>query len=82
MCARFETPVQARKLVGLQRVDERVEQLALVGGEWRVEVAFEQLLARTVPQAPREGIRIPLRRRRVGQRARVLVDAQREDRRL
>ena len=74
--------VQAVDVVRLQCVDERVEQFALVGGERRVEVALEQLLARAVPQAPRQGIRVTLPRRRVGQRARVLVDAEREDRRL
>ncbi len=74
--------VQAVDVVRLERVDERVEQLALVGGERRVEVALEQLLARAVPQAPRQGVRVALPRRRIRQRARVLVDAEREDRRL
>ena len=47
-----------------------------------MQVAPEQLLPRAVPQAPRERVGVPLRRRRVRQRARVLVDAEREDRRL
>ncbi len=72
--------VQAVEVVRLQCVDERVEQLALVGGERRVEVALEQLLARAVPQAPRQCVRVALPRRRIRQRARVLVDAEREDR--
>ena len=79
---RCDEHAQAGQLVRLERVDERVEQLALVGGERRVKVALEQLLARAVPQAPRQGVRVALCRRRVRQRAGVLVDAEREDRRL
>ncbi len=66
----------------LERVHERVEQRPLLLGERRVQIAREQVLPCAVPQAPREGIRVPLRGRRVGQRPRVLVDAEREDRRL
>jgi len=47
-----------------------------------VEELPQQFLARTVTEAPRERLRVALGRRRVGQRAGVLVDSERERRRL
>ncbi len=69
-------------LVRLERVEQRAEQLALVAGQRRVQELGEQLLARPVAQAPRERLGVALRRRRIGERAGVLVDPERERRRL
>ena len=47
-----------------------------------MQVFVDEVLARPVPEAPREGVDVALRRGRVGERARILVDAERERRRL
>ena len=47
-----------------------------------VEVRGDEVLPRAVPHAPGEGVHVALGRRRVRERARVLVDPERERRRL
>jgi hypothetical protein len=66
-------------LVGLQRVDQRVEQRALVVGQRRVQERGDRLLPRTVAAAPGERVGVARRGRWVRQRAGVLVDPERED---
>ena len=66
----------------LERVHEPVQQVPLAGGQRRVQVRGDEILARAVAEAPGEGVGVSLRRRRVGQRPRVLVDPEREDCRL
>ena len=66
----------------LESLHEPVQERALGLGERRVQVLRDQILARAVTQAPAERVDVPLRRRRVRERAGVLVDAERERRRL
>ncbi len=66
----------------LQALHQGLEQLPLTRSERRVQVLVHELLARAVADAPRQGVDVALRRRRVRQRARVLVDAESERRRL
>ena len=66
----------------LELLEEMVEQVALGGGERRVQVVGDEVLARSVAQTPRKGVGVPLRARRIRQRTGVLVDPQREDRGL
>src|SRR5262245_23361092 len=47
-----------------------------------MQVLVDEVLAGAVPKAPRERVDVSLRRRRVRQRPRVLVDSERESRRL
>ncbi len=95
MCARFETPSTysgqwsaARSTsyppasCGLEPGHERVEEGALALGERRVQILGDHLLARSVAHAPRKRLRVADRRPRVAERTRVLVDAERERRRL
>ena len=72
----------AARLVRLEARDERVEQRALALGERRVQVLRHHLLARAVPHAPGEGLRVADRRPCVAKGARVLVDAEGEGSRL
>jgi len=74
--------LDARHLVRLDRVEQGREQLALGLPQRRVQEAREHLLLRAVAQAPAERLGIALRRGRVRERPRVLVDPEREDCRL
>ena len=69
-------------LDALEPVEERGEQLALGLAERRVQVRGDQLLPGAMTEAPAQRLRVALGRARVGERARVLVDAERERRRL
>ena len=66
----------------LQALHQGLEQLPLTRSERRVQVLVHELLARAVADTPRQGVDVALRRRRVRERARVLVDAESERRRL
>ena len=66
----------------LQPLHEVGEELALVRGERRMEVLGDEVLARSVAEAPGERVDVALGRRRVRQRAGVLVDTEREGGRL
>ncbi len=66
----------------LERLHQRVQKLPLLFGEREVQVLGDEVLARTVAQAPGQRVDVALGRRRVGERPRVLVDAEREHRRL
>jgi hypothetical protein len=77
-----EEHLDAGQLVRLEHAEQGREELALLLGQRRVEELGEQLLARAVAQAPGQGLRIALGRRRVRERARVLVDPEREGGRL
>ncbi len=59
-------------------VDQRVQQGALVVAERGVQERGDQLLPRAVAQAPGERVRVALCRRRIRQRAGVLVDSEGE----
>ena len=72
----------AARLVRLEARDERVEERALALGERRVQVLRHHLLARAVPHAPGQGLRVADRRPCIAQGARVLVDAEGEGGRL
>ena len=80
--ARRPAPRRRPARCGSQLGQDRRQQLPLVLVERRVQELRQQLLARTVTEAPRERLRVALGRRRVGQRAGVLVDPERERRRL
>src|SRR5439155_23783664 len=58
------------------------QQLPFLVLERREQQRREQFLRRPVAQAPRERLGVALRRRRIGQRTGVLVDPERERRRL
>ena len=77
-----EEHLDARDPIAFERRHQRTKELPLLVVERRVQKAGQQVLPRPVPQAPRERVRIPLRRCRIGQGARVLVDAERERGRL
>ncbi len=62
----------------LERREKCVEQLALLLRERGVKVVGDHLLLRAVAQTPGKRLRIPERRRRIGERARVFVDPERE----
>ncbi len=79
---RGDEHLDACELSRFDRLEDRSEQLPLVLGERRVQELREQLLAGAVTKAPREGLRVALGRARVRERARVLVDAERECGRL
>jgi hypothetical protein len=68
-----------RGLVGLERVEQRREELALGVAQRRVQKARKKLLLGAVAKTPAERLGIALRRRRVGERASVLVNPERED---
>jgi hypothetical protein len=69
-------------LVRLEPRKESVEQRALALGERSVQVLRDHLLASPVPHAPGERLGVADGRPRIAERARVLVDAEREGRRL
>ena len=65
------------------RASERaLQELALGRRERQVQVLAEQILPGAVTEAPGQRVDVALRRRRVRERARVLVDAERESGRL
>ena len=74
--------LQALDGVGLERRDERVEQRPLLLGERRAQVLRDHVLTGAVAQAPGERLRVAEADARVAERAGVLVDPEREDRRL
>ncbi len=74
--------LHAADVVRLGRVQQRIEQITLLGRERHVEVRGDEVLIRAVAQAPRERLGVALRRARIRERAGVLVDAERERRRL
>src|SRR5439155_18216092 len=74
--------LDARHLAALERLNDRRQQLPLRLGQRRVQELREQLLPRSVPEAPRERLGVALGRGRVRERAGVLVNAEREGRRL
>jgi len=57
----------------LEHVHQPVQQIALGGCERRVQVGGNEILARAVAKAPREGVGIALGARRIRERARVLM---------
>ena len=79
---RGDDDLGAGDLLGRERVEQGREQLALLGGEGRVEVAAHLLLAGAMVEAPGQRVGVSARGRGVRERARVLVDAEREDGRL
>ena len=66
----------------LERRDERVEERALLLRERRAQVLRDHVLAGAVAQAPGERLGVPHADAGVAERTGVLVDAEREDRRL
>ena len=76
---RGQEHLDARRLVGLARLEQTAQQLPLVAGERRVQERAEQVLSRAVPQAPGERLGVALSGRGVRQRAGVLVDSEREN---
>ena len=79
---RSDQGLLAARVDRFERLEQMLEELALVVGERHVQVRGDELLARAVPQAPGECIDVALGRRRVRERARVLVDPEGERRRL
>ena len=74
----LETGDRAR----LERRDEGVEQRSFLLREGRAKVLGDDLLARSVAQAPGERLGVADAHAGIGQRPRVLVDAERENGRL
>ncbi len=69
-------------LDGLERFHEVVQERPFVRAERTVQVFRDEVLTGAVAEAPGERVDVPLGRRGMGERARVLVDAEREDGRL
>ena len=74
--------LEAGDRVRLERRDEGVEQGTLLLRERRAKVLGDDLLARAVAQAPGERLGVADAHAGIGERPRVLVDAERENRRL
>ena len=62
----------------LERVEQLLQQAPLRRCQRRVKVLVHEILTRAVAEAPRESVDVALRRGRIGQRARVLVNPERE----
>ena len=73
-----EQHVVAVRLDRLERVEQVLQETALRRRERRMQVVVHEILARAVPEAPRQRVDVALRRSRVGERASVLVDPERE----
>ena len=74
--------LDARLGVRLGGLQQRVHQRPLLPRERRAQERGQHLLARAVAKAPGERLSVAPRRGRVRERARVLVDSEREHRRL
>ncbi len=79
---RGDEHLEAAGVVRLDPGDERLEERALLRPQGRVQVLGDHVLARAVAQAPAERVGVALGHRRIRERARVLVDAEREHGRL